>query len=88
MKPNYRQLLFNPKWKEKREEILQRDNNKCVICGNEEHLHIHHKQYHFSESLHRFVNPWEYQNKYFITVCNECHERGHSLYNVPTKKIK
>lgn len=42
----YEDLLKTKQWKEKREEILKRDNYKCQYCGrNNCELHVHHKYY-------------------------------------------
>lgn len=32
---SYQSQLESPKWQEKRNEILRRDNNRCVMCGRE-----------------------------------------------------
>jgi len=48
-----------------REQILARDNHKCVICGSSENLELHHKNY--SRDL-----------KDVITICKGCHNKEHS----------
>jgi hypothetical protein len=80
---SYGALLFDKRWKEKRNVILIRDNNKCVICGNDEDLQIHHRQYQFVTALKQFKAPWEYSDRMLITLCNTCHQRGHSKFKVP-----
>jgi len=32
-------------WKNKRNLVIDRDNNKCVLCGSENDLHVHHLTY-------------------------------------------
>ncbi len=83
---SYNELLFRPEWKEKREEILNRDK-ACVICKSPENLQVHHRQYHYLKAEERFKNPWEYSNSLLITLCESCHRRGHSKYTVPTIKL-
>ena len=83
----YGSTLLDPKWKIKRKEILERDQNKCVICKSEQTLQVHDRQYHFSRFLNTFKNPWEYPNNLMITLCESCHQKGHRLYKVPTKYI-
>jgi 5-methylcytosine-specific restriction endonuclease McrA len=83
----YGATLFDPRWKAKRKEILERDQNRCVICKNDKNLQVHHRQYHFSRSLNIFKNPWEYHNDLMITLCESCHQKGHRLYKVPVKYI-
>jgi 5-methylcytosine-specific restriction endonuclease McrA len=88
MKVTYREKLFDPRWLEKKKHILARDNNKCVICGKSEgKLCVHHKQYHFIKRLETHVEPWDYEGKYLITLCESCHNRGHYRYQVPVKYI-
>jgi hypothetical protein len=65
----YSELLKSPKWQKKRLEIMKRDKFACKLCGDTEtQLHIHHKEYING------LNPWEYDNKYLITLCADCHE--------------
>lgn len=73
----YYEKLQNPLWQKKRLEILERDNWKCVKCQSTENtLHVHHKTYDFDKE------PWDYQDKNFITLCNKCHkeEELHKVY--------
>lgn len=84
----YGSLLFRREWKEKREKILQRDGYKCRICGSTDNLQVHHKQYHFNKVTNRKCLPWEYDDKYLVTLCDSCHSRGHAKYEIPTKYIK
>jgi len=84
---SYREKLFDVRWQAKRKQILERDGYKCVICNNISHLTVHHKQYHFSTHLNRYRDPWEYDNKYLFTLCESCHRRGHTKFEVPTKNV-
>jgi 5-methylcytosine-specific restriction endonuclease McrA len=84
---SYGAELLDPRWKIKRKEILNRDNNQCVICHSNRNLQVHHRQYHFSRSLNKFKKPWEYENRLMITLCESCHQKGHRLYKVPVKYI-
>jgi 5-methylcytosine-specific restriction endonuclease McrA len=92
MTPRYRELLFDKRWREKREEILRRDNFKCAICGKsakdgEVKLTVHHKQYHYNKKKGKHSDPWDYENRYFTTLCDNCHKRGHAKFEVPIKYI-
>lgn len=84
---SYGSLLFDPKWRAKREIILQRDFHKCVVCGSSSDLQVHHRQYHFVVRNNQFRLPWEYEDRLLITLCESCHKRGHSKYKVPTINI-
>jgi hypothetical protein len=79
----YGALLFDKRWIAKRAQILLRDNNRCIICGEAEKLQIHHRQYHFVKALKKFKAPWDYEDHLMITLCERCHSRGHSKYRVP-----
>lgn len=83
----YGALLFDPRWRMKREEILLRDHHSCVICKRTEDLQVHHRQYHFVVRKNNFKFPWEYDNTLLITLCEPCHKRGHNKYKVPTINI-
>ena len=79
----YLELLTRPEWKAKRIIILARDNNRCCNCTATAHLQVHHRQYHIKSQTGDYAKPWEYRNKYLITLCEECHRQGHKLYKVP-----
>ena len=83
----YKQLLFSPQWKEKRKEIIIRDAEKCIICGNTTSLEVHHRQYHYLNQSKTFKAPWDYDDHLLITLCNSCHQRGHRKYKVPILTI-
>ena len=83
----YGELLFHPKWKNKRKLILQRDLNSCVICRGKENLQVHHRQYHFIVRDQKFKLPWNYTDNLMITLCRSCHQKGHSKFKVPTINI-
>jgi 5-methylcytosine-specific restriction endonuclease McrA len=84
----YGKLLLDVRWLDFRKKISERDNNKCVVCQSNINLHIHHKQYHFSELSRTYKKPWEYNDIYLITLCKRCHDKGHSKFKVPVKYIK
>lgn len=84
---SYGALLFRPEWKLKRMEILTRDMHRCIHCKCDKTLQVHHRQYHFIVSQQQFKLPWEYPNHLLITLCESCHNRGHSKYKVPIINI-
>lgn len=84
---SYKFKLFDRKWQIKRQEILKRDHSACILCGEKEHLVIHHKQYHFVTRLSKFKDPWDYDNRYLITLCSRCHQKGHDKFEIPIMKL-
>jgi 5-methylcytosine-specific restriction endonuclease McrA len=83
---SYQEKLFDKRWLAKRETIINRDKH-CIICGSSENLVVHHKQYHYKSRLNMFLDPWDYDDKYLITLCRSCHNRGHEKFEVPIKYI-
>lgn len=86
---SYGELLFRPEWKQKRKQILARDNYTCQFCGanDKKALQVHHRQYLFVSRLNSFRKPWDYPDECLITVCKKCHDRGHAQYKIPKIKI-
>lgn len=90
MQPNnseYQFLLKDPRWINRRNEILKRDNDACRNCYSKQSLHVHHRQYHFIKFLGMFQKPWIYDDRYLITLCNTCHSNGHNQFKIPIKRI-
>ena len=52
---------------DKREDILRKFNNECVVCGKKEGLHIHHKD----------GNPKNNQIGNLVVLCGVCHKKAH-----------
>jgi len=68
----YQQLLNDPRWQKKRLEIFNRDNWRCVRCGNGAvTLHVHHAYYKHG------MNPWDYPEDSLSTLCANCHGAEH-----------
>lgn len=56
--------------------ILERDHYTCQVCTNDcGVLNVHHKEYLPDKKA------WEYEEKYLITVCVDCHEFVHYWQN-------
>ena len=87
----YDNLLQDIRWQNKRNEILQRDKYKCSYCGSEITLQVHHKYYNKYPDGKK-VDPWDYPNDAFITLCKDCHKKVHKNNKIKTyyrsRKIK
>lgn len=83
----YYKLLKHPKWFEKRNIIIKRDGHVCKYCGSADGLIVHHRRYNFNKKTQRFELPWNYENKHLLTLCKNCHQKGHSIYKIPVKTI-
>ncbi len=76
----YDYLLHSPQWLSCRERILRRDNHKCQWCKTADNLQIHHKYYCKLPNKH-LVNPWEYKDDCFMTLCKDCHDKWHENHS-------
>lgn len=62
----YKEQLLDPRWQQKRLNILNRDNWKCIFCGDTDTtLHVHHNSY---SGL-----AWEAPDSELTSVCKHCH---------------
>ena len=50
----YKDKLKDSRWLAKRQAILARDSFRCVICGSNNGLNVHHSAYIYGRE------PWEY----------------------------
>ena len=76
----YKEPLLDPRWQKKRLRILERDEWKCVLCGDEKTtLHIHHDIYK--------NNAWEVDDEFLRTLCSHCHllEEHYKIYPTDSK---
>lgn len=68
----YSDLLKDPRWQKKRLKIFERDEFTCRHClASDKPLNVHHVKY--------FGAPWDIEDKYLITLCEDCHEFEESL---------
>ena len=83
----YRIKLNDPRWKILRQKILTRDKNECKVCTSKINLNVHHRAYIFYKKYQVHLDPWKYPFNIYVTLCEKCHEIGHSKYKVPIKYI-
>ena len=83
MEKTYSQMLQSKLWKAKRAQVIFRDRNKCRICNKRKKLQVHHKQYQTCKVTGKKKNPWDYNLKYLITLCRDCHTSGHLKFQIP-----
>ena len=68
-KMGYFESLHDIRWKNKRQEILARDNHTCKRCGKEGcYLEVHHIIYRNG------LMAWEYKNNELMSLCQDCHQ--------------
>lgn len=80
---NYSERLKDPRWQKKRLEIFERDDWQCRVCRDKTStLHVHHK-------IYSGYFPWEADDKYLVTLCENCHDREkYDPYNLIDTAIK
>ncbi len=81
-KQTYQELLKDPRWIKRRNEILTRDKNTCQSCGaQDKYLHVHHLNY-----WDGFL-PWEYPDDMLVTLCKDCHWNMHKNKGVSGMRV-
>lgn len=91
---SYELKLSDPRWIQRRKEIIHLDKGRCRKCLRMNDLQVHHLGY--IEGL----DPWQYTDDFLITLCKICHEeeerykrlikgivRDMSLTGIPHKEI-
>lgn len=82
-KEQYKIDLQDNRWKNKRRKILERDNYRCVKCGYQHKLQVHHKYYERYPNNY-IVKPWDYPDTALITLCDNCHKNEHRTHKIKT----
>lgn len=68
----YRQLLQDPRWQQRRLEVLQKADWRCSRCRSQKaNLQVHHKHYVAG------LKPWDYTDEQLVVLCGDCHELQH-----------
>ena len=70
-KLSYAEMLKDPRWIARANEIKELDRNVCQMCGSHENLHVHHLYYDKEKA------PWEYGDRALVTLCENCHKKVH-----------
>jgi len=65
---NYKDYIASKEWEETRREIFAKYGYRCVICGSEHNLHVHHITYE---------NLGEEKDGDLVALCPECHKCLH-----------
>lgn len=76
---NYSEFLESEYWKEVKETVKNRDNNKYLICGSLTNLHIHHISYKVNNA--NIIEKEKDFLEWLITVCEKHHLEIHSTKN-------
>ena len=64
----------DPRWQQKRLEIMQRDEFTCQSCqATDKTLNVHHIYYEKNKA------PWDYEEDMLVTWCEDCHTKRHEI---------
>jgi len=70
-KRRYKDKLQDPRWQQRRLEMMQKSRWRCSLCDDTESmLHVHHLEYS--------GDPWEAEDHQMIVLCESCHAAAHS----------
>jgi len=64
---NYSEQLRDPRWIERRKEIIEKAGCKCEKCESENNLQVHHGMYMKGKLA------WEYPDELLYCLCGTCH---------------
>lgn len=68
----YTKKFKDPRWQKKRLEILELCEFTCESCGDDDKtLNVHHLYYEKNK------DPWEYPEKAYSVLCENCHSEWH-----------
>lgn len=68
---SYKEKLQDPRWRAKRERIIEVRGHKCQMCyRTDRQLTIHHGYYKFS------TEPWDYEDWSLWCLCWPCHQKA------------
>jgi 5-methylcytosine-specific restriction endonuclease McrA len=74
----YQKYLISKKWKNKRKEILEKQDY-CSFCFSNKIIHIHHSKY---RDKNGFVLGRE-KHKILFPLCASCHNKWHKYHDKP-----
>jgi replicative DNA helicase len=70
---SYERYLQTPEWQERRQEALERAENRCQVCYGSDSLDVHHRTYERRGS----ERPGD-----LTVLCRSCHYLFHGMQNV------
>ncbi|WP_415383016.1 homing endonuclease associated repeat-containing protein [Halosimplex sp. TS25] len=79
---------YGPLWEKRREEIIQRDGEECVICGFERDTHMHEFGRDLNvHHINRFLREYErttsfevaHRHSNLVTLCVQCHSDAEGM---------
>jgi hypothetical protein len=79
----YAEKLRDPRWKQRRQEIIDASRNHCENCDAEDTtFNVHHKIYIKGRE------PWDYDDEHLECLCRKCHKEKHNAVDYLVNLIK
>ena len=66
-------------WSTIREQVLERDGNRCVLCGNDDKVEVHHIRKHKPNQEHDLSN--------LIALCGTCHRNARNPRSKASREL-
>ena len=70
---------YGEDWTEIREEIRERDGQRCTLCGSQDRVEVHHIRKHKGNNEH---NPEK-----LIALCADCHRKARNPQHEVSRRI-
>lgn len=70
---------YGEEWTAIREQVLERDENRCRLCGNDDRVEVHHIRKHKPNKEH---DPSK-----LITLCAACHRKARDPQSDVSRKL-
>jgi RNA-directed DNA polymerase len=70
---------YGEDWSAVREQVRNRDGNRCQVCGSNERLEVHHIRKH---KPHRSYNPAK-----AVTLCADCHRQARNPHSDVSRRL-
>lgn len=80
LREKYLEYLQSEHWCALRQKALNRDEFRCVICGEDRRLQVHHLRY--AEDLREVPMGW------LMTLCEPCHKMVHRYLKAEGQRIR
>ena len=81
-KNTFLEAYKNPKWQEKRLEVMEIVGFECSDCGSKDNtLHVHHTYYEKGKK------PWEYPIESLHCLCEDCHKKAQNINTLLKRQL-
>ena len=71
--------LYGETWTDARDEVRQRDGERCALCGSQDRVEVHHIRKHKGNNEH---NP-----ERMIALCATCHRKARNPQDEVSRRI-